>query len=363
MKKRNIALTLLLACSMIIASLELSFAATASQKTQEAKEAGKKAKAANEKVVDLETMAYNLEKEIESAKAEISSTKAKLSEKQAEVKAQEGNLNERLTAMYKTGSVGIVDVILNSSSIQDLIMNVGMVQKILKNDQDILSELQDDYKEIEKLQEQQEAAQKKLEEKNAEVLEMRDKYKDEATKLAAQEKQLYEEAKALQKEAEEAAKEEEANRPSGGGSSGGGGGSSGGGSSSSGYRFPTASNYIITSPYGWRWHPIWGDYRFHEGVDICLTSGTSGAPVYAIDDGTVTKASWYGGYGNCIMISFGNGYVSLYGHLSGYNVSHGQRVKKGQVVGYIGNTGNSTGDHLHYTLYRYGELVNPMSIF
>ena len=76
-----------------------------------------------------------------------------------------------------------------------------------------------------------------------------------------------------------------------------------------------------------------------------------------------TKASYYGGYGNCVMISIGNGYTTLYGHMSGFAVSNGQYVTKGQVVGYIGSTGWSTGPHLHFSLIKNGTYINPMSLF
>jgi murein DD-endopeptidase MepM/ murein hydrolase activator NlpD len=128
------------------------------------------------------------------------------------------------------------------------------------------------------------------------------------------------------------------------------------------YAWPTQSNWILTDKYGWRRCPFHGK-EFHNGLDIALSSGTKGSPVYAIADGYITRASWYGAYGNCIQYAVGNGYSVLCGHLSGYNCSAGQYVTKGSVIGYIGSTGASTGPHLHFTVFQNGTTINPLSLY
>ena len=128
------------------------------------------------------------------------------------------------------------------------------------------------------------------------------------------------------------------------------------------YAWPTQSNWELSDKYGWRICPFHGK-EFHNGLDIVLTSGTNGSPVYAIADGYITKASWYGGYGNCIQYAIGNGYSVLCGHLSGYNCKDGQYVTKGSVIGYIGSTGASTGPHLHFTVFQDGDTINPLSLY
>ncbi|MBQ6623697.1 MAG: M23 family metallopeptidase, partial [Mogibacterium sp.] len=189
--------------------------------------------------------------------------------------------------------------------------------------------------------------------KEAETEELKKKYQAEADKLHELEEQMEAEAAAMAAEA--AALQAEAERmiiESGGDIK----------VSPGNYQWPTRSNYIITSNYGWRICPFHGR-EFHNGLDVCLTNGTNGSPVYAIADGYVTRASWYGGYGNCVTYSVGGGYTVLCGHLSGYNCSKGQVVKKGQVIGYIGSTGNSTGPHLHFTVFKGGDSVNPFSLY
>ncbi len=114
---------------------------------------------------------------------------------------------------------------------------------------------------------------------------------------------------------------------------------------------------LITSPFGYRIHPITGVWSLHTGVDYGVTTGT---PVRASSSGTVVRAAWYGGYGYCVDIKHSDGSLTRYGHLSSFAVSYGQTVRQGQVVAYSGNTGNSNGPHLHFELYLRGTLVNPV---
>lgn len=115
---------------------------------------------------------------------------------------------------------------------------------------------------------------------------------------------------------------------------------------------PLKSYSYISSPYGMR------NGRMHTGTDFAATTGT---PIYAWKSGTVTQASWNGGYGNFIEIKHSDGTVSRYAHLSKYAISSGQEVYKGQVIGYVGSTGNSTGPHLHFEIKINGNFVNPMN--
>ena len=138
-------------------------------------------------------------------------------------------------------------------------------------------------------------------------------------------------------------------------------GSSGSSVSGTGtFVFPVASYVYISSRFGMRVHPITGEYKSHTGMDIASNQGTS---VYACDSGTVVLAQWYGGYGNCIMIDHGNGYKTLYGHLSVISVSDGQVVSQGDTIGQVGSTGNSTGPHLHLEVYKDGSRIDPEQFY
>lgn len=109
--------------------------------------------------------------------------------------------------------------------------------------------------------------------------------------------------------------------------------------------------------YGMRLHPIFREWRFHHGLDLTAATGT---PVYATGDGVVTNASMRGGYGNVIFVHHGYGFETRYAHLSRFKVLEGQKVKRGEVIGYVGNTGTSTTAHLHYEVLYKGEWINPI---
>ena len=106
----------------------------------------------------------------------------------------------------------------------------------------------------------------------------------------------------------------------------------------SGFLWPTYTTYI-SSYYGMRTNPVSGIYKMHDGVDIGAVYGTE---IWAAASGEVILAGWYGGYGNCVMVKHDNGYTTLYGHQSEIAVSLGDKVNQGDVLGYVGSTGNST---------------------
>ena len=117
------------------------------------------------------------------------------------------------------------------------------------------------------------------------------------------------------------------------------------------------TSYVITSPYGMREHPVYGYEKFHYGVDMAAPEGT---PIYAAASGTVSVASFESSCGNYVMISHSGGFATSYLHMTHYIVSVGQYVTQGQVIGYVGSTGLSTGPHLHFAMYLNGSFVNPM---
>jgi murein DD-endopeptidase MepM/ murein hydrolase activator NlpD len=113
----------------------------------------------------------------------------------------------------------------------------------------------------------------------------------------------------------------------------------------------------LSSGYGMRVHPVTGRLARHNGIDIPAPHGT---PIYATADGIVGRAQRLGGYGLYVEVEHGNGIQTRYGHMSSFIVSSGQRVKKGDILGYVGSTGRSTGNHLHYEVRIAGTPVNPI---
>ena len=124
--------------------------------------------------------------------------------------------------------------------------------------------------------------------------------------------------------------------------------------------WPVPGHSYVTSRFGLRVHPITGVKKSHTGIDIPADRGT---PVVAADSGFVTKAAMYSGYGNCVMLDHGNGYLTLYGHLSSFAVSEGESVSQGQTIGYVGSTGISTGPHCHFEIWSGGSRIDPEPFF
>lgn len=116
----------------------------------------------------------------------------------------------------------------------------------------------------------------------------------------------------------------------------------------------------ITSPFGWRVHPITGKYSFHTGIDIGYEFGDS---IVAMLPGKVVYADWYGGYGNCVILEHANGDHTLYAHCSNIYCSYGQNIEQGTIIAAVGNTGNSTGPHLHLEYWHNGQYADPITLW
>lgn len=314
-----------------------------------------------------------------------------IAEKQAELddlQAQQNDLLEhykqRLRAMQEQGDISYWAVIFRANSFSEMLNRISMVEEIAKSDQRMMEEIRTlasdvlSAKEtlaaekvtVEEKKTELAAAEEELEAKraeseklldeliaNAELLdadmEKYDAMKNELAEEIAQKEKEYNE----KVEAERRAQEEANKNNNGGGSTGG---STGGGSTGDGsflYPLPRSCGSWCTSPYGYRYHPISGTYTFHSGVDLAAAGGT---PIYASKSGTVTTAAYAQySWGNYVVINHGDGYSTLYAHMRYYAVSVGEHVNQGDVIGYVGTTGNSTGNHLHFNVYYNGSLQNP----
>lgn len=122
----------------------------------------------------------------------------------------------------------------------------------------------------------------------------------------------------------------------------------------------SAAALTITSPFGWRTHPITGEWKFHNGVDIAADYG-NGIP--ALYPGRVVYADWYDGYGNTVILDHGDTLYTLYGHCSRLYVSPGQQVEAGQIIAAVGSTGDSTGPHVHISIWKDNQYIDPMTIW
>jgi murein DD-endopeptidase MepM/ murein hydrolase activator NlpD len=124
-------------------------------------------------------------------------------------------------------------------------------------------------------------------------------------------------------------------------------------------RRPLSGGGRLASRFGWRVHPIFHTRKLHTGVDLASPRGT---PIYAAGDGVVERAGWSSGYGNFTLLKHVNGYETGYGHQSKIVVKAGDHVRQGQIIGYVGSTGNSTGTHLHFDIRINGNFVDPLSV-
>lgn len=322
--------------------------------------------------------------EIDNINAQIQAYNLMIAEKQKELddaKTRQANLSEqystRIRAMEKNSHISYWSVLFQSTSFSDFLGNLQMMADIAQADQKMLAELEAVALEIQSAQaeladekaglDDQRAAlsesQAELDEKSAEANRLLDQLNDDAERMRelqaeyeAKESEISSDIAAKEKEYTEALKkEEEAQKNNGSSGSGSSGGSGGGGGGSWGYPLPYRAT--VTSAYGWRTHPITGKQSFHNGVDLAAGSGTA---IYAVRSGTVTTATYSSVYGYYVTVNHGDGYSSLYAHMTDYVVSNGQYVEKGQLLGYVGSTGWSTGPHLHFTIYYNGSTVNPM---
>lgn len=382
----------------ILNLLSISYAASSfsnqknelNKKIQETKEnlddINSQKKESQEKVNDLsgkinsyESQINSLEGEIASKTKEANEMQKKLDELELEREKNQNLLDERLITLYEAGEVSYLDMLLSSSDLTEFISSYYMIETLTAADKELIQNLENDKKEIAEMQEkintslnEIETKQTKLESvkqelnkaKNKEetkVEELTEQSHDLESDVKAYEKKMKEldekekeQERALQKKYEEAKKKAEAQNNSAGSNSGS---TSSGGVSSKGFIRPVKSGKITATMY-------YSSGKYHGAVDFGVSVGT---PVYASADGIVVTSTWGGSdsYGYYVKIKHYNGYYTLYAHASSLVVKVGQEVKQGDLIMYSGNTGNSTGPHLHFEVRKspggYNDRVNPLN--
>lgn len=328
----------------------------------------------------------NLNEQIQQLNLLIAEKQTELEASVAKEEALQKQYKARLRSMEETGSVSYWSILFRASSFSDLLDRVDMIREIAESDQLMLKQLSAATQAVEteradleqqKLDLQQTETdlaveQAELETKRAKadtlITQMQVEYaslSDEFLAAEADEAAVREQIKkaetdyfnALAKEqAAAAAAAAAANKPSSGSNSSSS--SSSGGASSGGFAFPLAYSTGVTCAYGPRVHPINGNKSFHYGVDLAAGMNTE---IYATKSGTVTGATYGEANGYYVTINHGDGYSSIYAHMTNYVVSVGDSVKQGQLIGYVGTTGWSTGPHLHFEILYSGSNVNPMN--
>lgn len=323
------------------------------------------------------------EAEIENTNAQIRQYSLLIAEKQSELEDTQEELQavnerykDRLRAMEENGTVSYWSVLFKAKSFSDLLSRLDSMREVAASDERMMAQIRTLSEQIETERGELEAELQALEDAKTALAEMEqtlqtqraeadelllqlaeayNSLSDEYMANAAREAELQAELirvqvayeAALSAEQKAALAQQNKNNVAGGGTVAGGG---------SGFTAPL-SYMTVTCAFGPRIHPLWGTASNHTGVDLAANQG---APIYAIASGTVTAAGYSDAYGYNVTIAHGNGYGSMYAHMTHYTVSVGQPVTQGQIIGYVGSTGWSTGPHLHFEIYVNGAPVNPM---
>ena len=332
-------------------------------------------------------------KEVENVNDQIHAFNLLIAEKQVELdelRTEQAEMMDRyrvrMRSMQERGNVSVWEVLLQAKSFADMLNCRVMVEEIARADQRMMDNVRTMAAEI--LQAKDELAQEKvqIELKKAELAESEEllaakraesdrllaelnankqRLVEECEKYEQQEEELSNQIAELEAERtellyqkwleEQKRKEEEENKNN---NNNNGGSTVAPPASGEGFCFPMMYCTMLTSAYGYRVHPITGNYTFHNGVDLAAGTGT---PIYATKSGTVTTATYNYAYGYYVVVNHLDGFSSLYGHMTHYTVSEGDYVSRGEIIGYVGSTGYSTGPHLHFTIYYNGSTVNPMN--
>lgn len=307
---------------------------------------------------------------INSYKSEIKKFQAEIDAKQVEIEDTKFLFRQRMRSIYMSGSTNNdLLVLLDAESFSDYLALSEVSRTISAHDKKVVGEITDAIDKIN-------AAQKSINEKMAAQNEIKKSLANEQAKLKNQQSEINGvistinndqsalEAKNKSYEAAINKLEKEVQKALAAASSSG----KNPVFKSGRFTWPVPGYYNITSYYGYRVNPVSGIYKLHGGIDIA-SAGIYGKAIVAAADGVVVSAGWNsGGFGNWVVInhgiSGGNQFATLYAHMCRAPVvSEGQSVKAGQTIGYVGSTGNSTGNHLHFEVRVNGSRVNPMSYF
>lgn len=296
-----------------------------------------------------------IKKEQDQVNLQIKQLQEEIQKAEVQLRARQAILNKRVRVIYMHGQLSYIEVILGANSFSDFANRLELLKRIIRSDFNLIQEIQQRKVAIEAKKVEIEKEKARLDELASEAQKVQDEVK---AKKAEQQRVLAhartQQDAAKQMEADLIARSNEIRQMiqsrmqqnSGSDQIVHGNGT-----------FIWPCNGPITSPFGYRTHPIFGTTIYHSGIDIGVDYNT---PIHAADGGTVILAGWCGGYGNAVIIDHGNGLQTLYGHNTSVAVSEGQTVSQGQVIAYSGSTGYSTGPHCHFEVRRNGEAVDPM---
>ena len=341
--------------------------AEAKRKKEEAQKAQeseiKKREELDSQISEVQEVINQYQEKIDAKTNAIRASEQKIARLTSNQQKQNADYNERAKRLIKKGNVSYAEIILRSKSVKDLLTRMSVVKRVADYDSGKLEEIEGSMTEVNELK-------KDLLVQKEEVLKLKqvqDEKKEELSGYRAESQAIierlqsnidafdaeYERAKQI--EAAARAQAEAARQQSDGkydlpATYTGGP-----------FLWPSNTTRTVTSPYGYRIHPVTGKSRFHAGIDIGAAYGTS---ILAANDGVVIVSGYNsGGYGNYVVINHGGGYTTLYAHASSLLVSVGQKVSRGQLIATCGSTGMSTGPHIHFEVQYNGRTTNPMQYF
>lgn len=302
----------------------------------------------DQSITEIEDQITSLNIEIAELENSIDEAQEKLEQKQKEHEENQALMEERLVVMYEYGETSFLDMLFNSKNIVEFISNYYMLSQITQCDKELLETIEKEQEEIESTKNQLEedkdkvsSAKTEKETKNNLLKAQKSERQEKANALSAEDKALQDEIDTyneqvaqIENQIQEIIKKAQTS-----------------GNGSDGLNFDGSfiwpcDNKTITSKVKWRWG------RWHKGIDI----GARYENVYAAASGYAYNLENPGGYGHYIMIVHGDGYITLYGHLNSFNISYGQYVSQGQVIAQSGNSGGSTGPHLHFEIRKASSL-------
>lgn len=329
-------------------------------------------KAALDKENDLAQQEIELVKEqITAYDQQIEDKGVELESAKQEEEAQTVRFRSCVRHLEEYGQMSYIAILLEATSLSDLLARMDMVGEVIAYNKQVQADMTAAREKVETVKAELEDARTELQDKQSELetkqVALQQKVSEANALLASLESDInayksvhdqYEQQQKnvqsqIDKQVEELRRQEEVNKNNNPGyDPGKANGSTGT------MMWPCPSCHYITSQFGWRYHPIYQTQKYHSGVDI---GASYGATIVAADGGTIITAGSVSGYGNCVVINHGNGITTLYGHMSSIAVSVGQKVSKGQTIGYVGSTGNSTGPHLHWEVTVNGVRQNPLN--
>lgn len=367
----SVVLAFVLAASLMGLAPVHAFAVTSAEKQSEADEIMRNIDSLQTQLNEANAEYDRATQEHEAATAAAEDAANRAAAAKERIAELQDRLGDRATSMYKTGgSMSFIDVLLGASTFEELVTSWDAFEKISSQDAELIQESKDVKAEAEAAEaeyseqkakaaeevEKAKAAQAEIESTKSSMESELERVTEEVVMLQAKEEEERIAAEEAQRRAEEAKKlAENTIVPGGGGSTGGGNAGGNGSASVSGWTHPCPGAYGVTNEFGWA--GAW-DGNYHNGIDLGASSGT---PILSCASGTVAYVGWYDSGGNAVIVNHGNGIRSIYMHMSATAASVGQSVSAGDLIGYVGSTGYSTGPHLHFQIEINGTPVSPRS--